>query len=93
MEIVARWTGRHGLALAESMRLPREVFARKLGISPRTVADWAKQPGMPLALKTQELLDVVLDQGSPTVRKQRSGKHLDAKIAGVLASVRGQRGR
>ena len=68
MDVVARWTGRHGLAIAEAMRLPREVFARQLGISPRTMADWAKQPGMPLALKTQELLDVVLERGSDLVR-------------------------
>ncbi len=70
MDIVARWTGRHGLALAEAMRLPREVFARQLGISPRTMADWAKQPGTPLALKTQELLDVVLDRASESVRRR-----------------------
>jgi tetratricopeptide (TPR) repeat protein len=70
MDIVARWTGRHGLALGEAMRLPREVFARQLGISPRTMADWARQPGTPLALKTQELLDVVLDRASDSVRKR-----------------------
>jgi hypothetical protein len=70
MDIVARWTGRHGLALAEAMRLPREVFARQLGISPRTMADWARQPRMPLALKTQELLDIVLDRESDAVRRR-----------------------
>jgi 8-oxo-dGTP diphosphatase len=68
--VVARWTGRHGLALAEAMRLPREVFAGKLGISPRTVADWAKCPETALALRTQELLDVVLEQQGRLVQRR-----------------------
>jgi hypothetical protein len=68
VDIVARWTGRHGLALAEALRLPREVFAAQLGISPRTIAEWARQPSMPLALRTQEVLDVVLDRAAESVR-------------------------
>jgi tetratricopeptide (TPR) repeat protein len=70
MDVVARWTGQHGLALAEAMRLPREVFARQLGISPRTVADWARQPGTPLSLRTQELLDVMLERGTRQVHQR-----------------------
>jgi hypothetical protein len=68
VDVVARWTGRHGLALAEAMRLPREVFAGQLGISPRTIANWAEQPSTPLALRTQELLDTVLDRAPESVR-------------------------
>ncbi|MEV4672150.1 helix-turn-helix transcriptional regulator [Actinomadura sp. NPDC049382] len=64
----AWWTGREATALRRAMALTVERFADRVGVSPRTVANWAANPGMAPQMGVQERLDDIARGLPPDVR-------------------------
>jgi transcriptional regulator with XRE-family HTH domain len=64
MQVVSTWTGRQADALREALRMTKEQFAERLGVSPRTVKYWGKRPDMVPVTRYQDVLDIALDQAS-----------------------------
>lgn len=64
------WTGRDATALRKALRLTTDGFASRLGVAPRTVANWASNPGMVPRVGIQDVLDELLDQLPSGVRSR-----------------------
>lgn len=64
----AWWTGREATALRRAMALTAERFAVRAGVSPRTVAHWASNPGTVPRMSVQGRLDVIVRGLPPDVR-------------------------
>ena len=60
--VIDHWTGASATALRLAMRLTREGFADKLGVSVRAVAKWRAKPTIMLSPQFQQILDTVLGQ-------------------------------
>lgn len=54
------WTGREATALRRATRTSIDGFAALVGVSPRTVANWAARPNMVPRVSVQALLDKAL---------------------------------
>lgn len=70
MTVVTSWTGGHGDALRQALRMSIEDFAGRLGIAARTVGYWRARPDAVLRPLTQQTLDVALARASEQVRAQ-----------------------
>jgi 8-oxo-dGTP diphosphatase len=70
MEVIDVWTGRRACVLQSALRLTREAFADRLGISPRTVATWHSDPDVIPRSEMQQLLDSVFESAPATVRQR-----------------------
>jgi transcriptional regulator with XRE-family HTH domain len=68
MTIIEEWTGQHAHALRTALRLTNEAFAEQLGVSPRTVTKWRKDPEMVPSPYLQEALDKLLKGAPPDAR-------------------------
>lgn len=81
------WTGRDATALRKALRMTIDGFAARLGVAPRTVANWASNPDMVPRLTIQESLDELLNRAAPTLRERfmelRDGN--DTATAGMQA--------
>jgi DNA-binding transcriptional regulator YiaG len=60
-----RWTGSDANALRKALRVTEGKFARSLGVSARTVANWAADPSMVPRNAAQDRLDELLAAASP----------------------------
>jgi 8-oxo-dGTP diphosphatase len=87
MEVIEVWTGHLACLLQAALRLTREAFADRLGISLRTVATWHSDPDMVPRTEMQQLLDAVFESAPAAVRQRflllvaRSGS-TNAKLSG-----------
>lgn len=63
-----QWTAAEAVALKKALRLTGERFAARLGVSPRTVANWTANPKMVPRLSVHDLLDDLLAAASPDAR-------------------------
>ncbi|MBT2366159.1 NUDIX hydrolase [Streptomyces sp. ISL-10] len=70
MEVIDVWTGHRACMLQSALRLTREAFADRLGISPRTVATWHSDPDVTPRSEMQQLLDSVFESAPATVRQR-----------------------
>ncbi|MET9447289.1 NUDIX hydrolase [Streptomyces cinerochromogenes] len=70
MEVIDVWTGHRACMLQSALRLTREAFAARMGISTRTVATWHSDPDMVPRAEMQQLLDTVLESAPTTVRQR-----------------------
>ncbi len=68
MDVVAVWTGQRVSAFRMACRLTGEAFAEKLGVAPRTVANWESDPAIVPTLAVQQILDTALEQAPGHVR-------------------------
>jgi tetratricopeptide (TPR) repeat protein len=66
-EVIDIWTGRRACALQSAIRMSNDAFARRLGVSLRTVASWHDAPDLQPRPETQAILDTVLDTASAGV--------------------------
>jgi len=70
VDMVTGWTGRDACALQSALRMSNQVFAVRLGIGLRTVADWHEKPDLRPRPETQQLLDAALAQASAAERER-----------------------
>lgn len=70
MEVIDVWTGHRACMLQSALRLTREAFADRLGISTRTVATWHSDPDVIPRSEMQQLLDTVFESAPTTVRQR-----------------------
>ncbi|AWK09581.1 NUDIX hydrolase [Streptomyces spongiicola] len=70
MEVIDVWTGHRACMLQSALRLTREAFADRLGISLRTVATWHSDPEVIPRAEMQQLLDAVFESAPATVRQR-----------------------
>jgi len=70
MQVITSWTGGHADALRQSLRMTNESYAEYLGVAPRTVANWRKNPEMVPQPEKQALLDTALDRAPDRVKAQ-----------------------
>ena len=68
--VVTGWTGHAAGALQAALRMSRDQFAAKLGVSPRTVARWHDTPTLSPRPEIQAALDTTLEQASDPVRQR-----------------------
>lgn len=66
--VVTGWTGNSACALQSALRMSRETFAAKLGVSSRTVARWHDSPELSPRPEIQAALDTMLEQAPDGVR-------------------------
>lgn len=64
------WTGRDATALRKALRMTVDRFARLVGVSSRTVANWASNPDMVPRAAIQDALDDLLNRASPATRER-----------------------
>ncbi len=89
------WTGGEATALRKALRMTEGRFARSVGVSPRTVSNWAQYPAMVPRSAAQDMLDELLAATKPTVRdrfeqlagEQPVGSGAVAAGGGVAAQV------
>ena len=62
MTVIISWTGASATALRQAMRLSKEGFAEKLGVSERAVAKWSAKPDTTPTPQFQQILDTALEQ-------------------------------
>lgn len=62
------WTGRDAIALRKALRLSTELFAARLEVAPRTVAQWAERPESHPRATIQRNLDALLGRADPDTR-------------------------
>lgn len=67
---VTEWTGRLAAAFQQAAHLSSEDFARRLEVSPRTVARWHETPDMIPRPHLQQLLDQQLHQAPDDVQSR-----------------------
>ena len=72
MTVIISWTGASATALRQAMRLTKEGFADKLGVSERAVAKWSAQPDLTPTPQFQQMLDTVLVQLDDSARQRFS---------------------
>jgi len=70
MQVITSWTGGHADALRQSLRMTNESYAEYLGVAPRTVANWRKNPEMVPQPDKQAILDTALDRAPDRVKAQ-----------------------
>ena len=70
MQVIAQWTGGQADALRRALRMTIEAFAGDLGIAPRTVAYWRKQPTIIPQPAQQEALDAALEAAPDRAKAQ-----------------------
>jgi DNA-binding transcriptional regulator YiaG len=77
---VREWTGRDAVALRKALRMTEAKFARAVGVSARTVANWHTNPATVPRNDAQDCLDELFTGASPAVleRFARFGGHLPA---------------
>jgi 8-oxo-dGTP diphosphatase len=68
--VVTGWTGITACALQSALRMSREAFAAKLGVSARTVARWHDNPNLVPRPEMQSALDTMLDQAPASARQR-----------------------
>jgi 8-oxo-dGTP diphosphatase len=68
VDVVSRWSARRAVALQLAMRVTNEQFARKLGVSPRTVAAWHADPEVTPREEFQQILDTAFEKAPEQVR-------------------------
>lgn len=66
--VMTGWTGRTACHLQTALRMSREQFAAKLGVSPRTVTRWHDHPDQVPRPPWQEALDTLLECSPESVR-------------------------
>jgi hypothetical protein len=84
---VERWTGAEALLLQSVKRLSIRAFAHKLGISPRTVSHWVKDPTRECRPSTAQILDTALVQCTPD--EQAAFRFRLAQLRGDSVGVAG----
>jgi DNA-binding transcriptional regulator YiaG len=97
---VREWTGRDAVALRKALRVTEARFARIVGVSARTVANWHTYPAMVPRNGAQDMLDELLYGVDTSVRErfERFAGHqpepgavpaggLDALVAGARDAV------
>ncbi len=72
MDVVPVWTGQRVNAFRVAWRLTSEAFAERLGIAPRTVANWEADPVFVPTLAMQQVLDTALEQATAPVKARFS---------------------
>lgn len=82
--VMTGWTGRTACHLQAALRMSREAFAEKLGVSSRTVARWHDSPNLVPRPEMQSALDTMLEQASDPARR-RFDELATAPKAGVEA--------
>ena len=70
MNPAREWTGREATALRKALRLTTDRFASRLGVAPRTVANWAATPEMVPRVAVQDALDDLLGRAAPATRSR-----------------------
>lgn len=70
MQVITAWTGGHADALRQSLRMGNESFAEHLGVAPRTVANWRKNPQMTPKPGVQDTLDAALARAPDRAKAQ-----------------------
>ncbi|WP_067973829.1 hypothetical protein [Mycolicibacter icosiumassiliensis] len=60
--VIVKWTGRHATALKLALRMSTEEFAQRLGVGPRSVAEWSREPDLVPKPVMQQALDTLLSQ-------------------------------
>ena len=60
--VIEQWNGARATALRHAMRLSKEGFADKLGVSARAVAKWSTQPDLTPYPQFQQMLDTLLER-------------------------------
>ena len=70
MQVIAQWTGGQADALRQALRMTIEAFAEHLGVAPRTVAYWRKQPTIVPQTAIQEALDSTLEAAPDRAKAQ-----------------------
>jgi transcriptional regulator with XRE-family HTH domain len=68
MDVVATWTGELTHHLRVALRMTVEEFAQHLGVAPRTVANWEREPANAPLPRTQQLLDTALTRSPDDAR-------------------------
>lgn len=72
VQVIASWDGGQADALRQALRMTNESFAEYLGVAPRTVAYWRKQPGIIPKPALQEALDAALEHAPDRAKAQFS---------------------
>jgi DNA-binding transcriptional regulator YiaG len=67
---VREWTGRDAVALRKALRMTEAKFARAVGVSARTVANWHTYPATVPRNGAQDMLDELLNAADPSVRER-----------------------
>jgi DNA-binding transcriptional regulator YiaG len=67
---VREWAGRDDVALRKALRMTEAKFARMVGVSPRTVANWHTSPATVPRNDAQDMLDELLNAADPSVRER-----------------------
>lgn len=77
---VREWTGRDAVALRKALRMTEAKFARAVGVSARTVANWHTYPAMVPRNDAQDHLDELFTSASAAVLERfgRFGGHQPA---------------
>lgn len=70
MDPAQEWTGRTATALRKALRMTVDRFAGRLGVAPRTVANWAAQPDVVPRISVQDALDDLLGSANPATRER-----------------------
>lgn len=81
------WTGHQATTLRKALRMTVDEFARRLGVAPRTVANWAAAPGTEPRAAIQRGLDALLRDVPPAVRGPGLG--LQSLRVAIAVVVRG----
>jgi DNA-binding transcriptional regulator YiaG len=92
---VREWTGRDAVALRKALRMTEAKFARAVGVSPRTVANWHTYPATVPRNGAQDMLDELLNGVDTSVRErfERFAGHQPEPVpaGGLYALVAGAR--
>lgn len=83
MDPARQWTGREATALRKALRMTTDRFAGRLGVAPRTVANWAAHPEMVPRVGIQDALDEALGRAPSSVRLRFDELTEDAAAASI----------
>lgn len=64
------WTGRDAVALRKALRVTEAKFARMVGVSARTVANWHTYPATVPRNGAQDMLDELLNGVDTSIRER-----------------------
>lgn len=70
VEVIKLWSGGQACVLQAALRMTNEVFAERLGISPRTVAAWHADPTVVPRAEVQQLLDTAFERAPDPVHRR-----------------------
>jgi 8-oxo-dGTP diphosphatase len=68
MSPAREWTGSEATALRKALRMTEGRFAARVGVSPRTVANWVTNPTSVPRAATQDRFDALLAEASSAVK-------------------------